>query len=91
MTSDKLPTRVSTKGQIILPKALREQLRWGPGTRLIAEPAEGGVLLRAAPLFAPTRPEDMFGCLAYSGPPKTIEEMNAGVPAEAKRRHAGDR
>jgi AbrB family looped-hinge helix DNA binding protein len=91
-TADKLATRVSTKGQVILPKALRERLRWGPGTRLTAEPTEDGVLLRAAvPLFPPTRPEDVFGCAGYSGPPKTLEEMNEGVLAEAKRRHAGDR
>jgi AbrB family looped-hinge helix DNA binding protein len=89
--SEKLATRLSSKGQVILPKALRERLRWGPGTRLTAEAAEGGVLLRAAPSFPPTRPEDVFGCLGYSGPPKTIEEMDAGILAEAKRRHAGDR
>ena len=86
-----LGTRVSTKGQVILPKTLREQLRWDPGTRLIAELSEGGVLLRAAPVFAPTRPEDVFGCLQYSGPTKTVEDMNAGVLSEAKRRHARDR
>jgi AbrB family looped-hinge helix DNA binding protein len=90
-TSKKLATRVSTKGQVILPKVLRERLHWGPGTQLIAEPTEDGVLLRAAPLFPPTRPEDVFGCLGYSGPPKTLEEMDASVHAEAKRRHVGDR
>jgi AbrB family looped-hinge helix DNA binding protein len=86
-SSEKLEARVSTKGQVILPKALRERLRWGPGTRLTMEPVKDGVLLRAAPLFAATRPEDVFGCLGHSGPAHTVEEMNAAVLAEAKRRN----
>ena len=38
-------------------------------------------------LFPVTRPEDMFGSLPYDGPPKSIEEMDAAVLEEAKRRH----
>jgi len=88
---DKAATTVSTKGQVILPKAIRERRHWGPGTRLVVEDTPDGVLLRAAPVFAPTRPEDVAGMLAYDGPPKTLEEMEAGITAEARRRHAGDR
>jgi AbrB family looped-hinge helix DNA binding protein len=89
--ADKAATTVSTKGQVILPKAIRQRRHWGPGTRLVVEDTPDGVLLRAAPVFAPTRPEDVAGMLAYDGPPKTLEEMEAGIAAEAKRRHAGDR
>jgi hypothetical protein len=32
----------------------------------------------------------VFGVLAYKGTPKTLEEMDAGVLAEARRRHARD-
>ncbi len=48
-------TRVSTKGQVILPKAVRQRRHWGPGTRLLVEETPDGVLLKAAPIFAPTR------------------------------------
>jgi AbrB family looped-hinge helix DNA binding protein len=86
----RLTTKVSTKGQVILPKAIRQQRRWEPGTRLIVEDTPDGVLLKAAPLFAPTRPEDVFGSLPSKGPPKTLEEMEASIITEAKRRHARD-
>ena len=87
-----LTTTVSTKGQVILPKAIREQLRWEAGTRLVVEHTANGVLLRpVAPLFAPTCPEDVFGCLPYSGKPKSVEQMDAGVAAEVKQRHARGR
>jgi AbrB family looped-hinge helix DNA binding protein len=86
-----LTTILSTKGQVILPKAVRDQHHWDAGTRLVVEDTADGVVLRAAPGFAPTRPEDVFASLPYHGAPKTLEEMDAGIAAEAKQRHARNR
>jgi AbrB family looped-hinge helix DNA binding protein len=86
-----LTTTLSTKGQVILPSAIRKSRRWRPGVRLVVEDTPEGVLLKAAPQFAPTRPEDVFGSLPHSGPPKTIKEMKAAIVTEARRRHARDR
>jgi AbrB family looped-hinge helix DNA binding protein len=84
-------TTLSTKGQVILPKAIRERRKWASGTRLLVEETADGVLLKPMPLFAPTRPQDVFGMLRYSGPPKTVEEMDEAIAAEVKRRHARGR
>jgi AbrB family looped-hinge helix DNA binding protein len=89
--TEPLTTTVSTKGQVILPKAIRQHRNWTAGTRLVVEDTPDGVLLKAAPAFAPTRPEDVAGMLAYRGRPKTLEEMNAAITAEIKRRHARGR
>jgi AbrB family looped-hinge helix DNA binding protein len=88
---DRATTTVSTKGQVILPKAIREHRRWEAGTRLIVEETPDGVLLRAAPSFPETRPDEVFASLPHSGAPKTLAEMDAGIAAEAKRRHARHR
>ena len=88
--SERFTTTVSTKGQVILPKAVRRLLRWEAGTRLIVENTPEGVLLKPEPVFAETRPEEVFGCLAWDGTPKSLSDMQAGVLAEARRRHAGD-
>jgi len=85
---EKLTTIVSAKGQIILPKAIRQELQWEAGTQLVVENTPEGVLLKAAALFAPTKSEDVFGSLAWAGRPRTLEEMEAGIATEAKRRHA---
>ena len=90
-TAEKLTTIVSTKGQIILPKAIRQHRRWEAGTRLVVEDTNDGVLLKAAPLFAPTCPQNVFGSLGHAGPPKTLTEMEAGISEEARRRHARNR
>ena len=57
----------------------------------MVEDTPDGVLLKAAPVFAPTRPEDVAGMLAYRGPPKTLEEMDAAITDEVKRRDARGR
>jgi AbrB family looped-hinge helix DNA binding protein len=84
-----LTTTVSTKGQVILPKAIRERREWDAGTRLLVEETADGVLLKRVPAFAATRPEEVFGMLPHQGGPKSVEEMDAAVLAEA-RRHARD-
>jgi AbrB family looped-hinge helix DNA binding protein len=89
--TEKLTTPVSSKGQIIVPKAIRQRRNWVPGTRLVVEEIPDGVLLKAAPVFAPTRPEEVAGMLAYRGRPKTLEEMDATITAEVRRRHARGR
>ena len=86
-----LTTTVSTKGQVILPKAIRQKRRWDAGTELVVEDTEDGVLLKAVPLFARTSPKDVYASLPKPAKPKTLDEMAAGIAAEADRRHARNR
>jgi AbrB family looped-hinge helix DNA binding protein len=81
----KLTTVLSTKGQVILPKAIRSSRNWVEGTRLTVEDTPDGVLLRPAPLFARTRPSDVYGMLQAKGRARSLEEMDAAILAEAKR------
>ena len=89
--AETLTTTVSTKGQVILPKAIRQRRNWQPGTRLMVEDTPEGVLLTAAPVFAPTRPVDVAGMLASRKLPKTLEEMDAAITSEVTRRRARGR
>jgi AbrB family looped-hinge helix DNA binding protein len=77
---------LSTKGQFILPKAIRDRRRWSAGTRLIVEETAEGVFLKAEPVFAPTTLDAVFGSLGDEGPVRSLEDMDAAVAAEAKRR-----
>ena len=83
---EKLSTTLSTKGQVILPKAIRDALKWNAGTRLSVESTKDGVLLTAQPLFRPTTIDEVAGCLKYDGPPVSLEDMDRAVEREARRR-----
>lgn len=81
-------TTVSTKGQVILPKAIRERRGWKAGTKLVVEETPEGLVLKKAPVFAPTRPEDVYGMLHRPGMRTvTIEEMDEAITEEVRRRH----
>ncbi len=84
-----LRTKLSTKGQVVLPKEVRRRLKWEPGVELVIEETPRGVLLKRAKPFPPTTIEQVAGMLHRPGMKTvTIEEMNEGIVAEARRRHA---
>lgn len=87
----KITTTVSTKGQVVLPAAVRKRHGWDAGTKLVVEETQQGVLLKNSPFGPPTRLDDVYGCANYKGPPKTLEEMDAAIDEEVRRRHARGR
>lgn len=83
---EQMTTVVSTKGQVILPKAIRDQRHWGAGTKLIVEETADGVFLKTLPVFAPTTIDAVFGSLMPIGPALSIDDMNDVITVEARRR-----
>jgi len=80
-------TKLSTKGQIIIPKAMREARSWGPGTEFTVEQTDNGILLRPVKPFPRTTIDQVAGFLKWKGKPKTIAQMDAGIARMVKRRH----
>jgi AbrB family looped-hinge helix DNA binding protein len=79
-------TRLSNKGQIVIPHKIREQFGWKPGVEFAVEPIEGGVALKRIEEFDPTTIEEVYGCLHYSGPKKTLRDMEEGIRKGAEER-----
>jgi AbrB family looped-hinge helix DNA binding protein len=87
-------TKVSSKGQVVLPRAVRERKKWQPGTTLVVEETQEGVLLRPEKPFPPITVDEFIAVLEkrkYKGKPKTIEEMDTAIANEMRRRHARGR
>lgn len=77
---------VSSKGQIVIPKKIRDSHGWKAGVDLVVEDTPQGVLLRS-PFDVPrTTIEDVIGCTGYRGPRKSIREMDEGVRRQARKR-----
>lgn len=78
--------RASTKGQIVIPRAVRQALNIRPGTELEVTLGEESFTVRLAPkLSHKEQIARLYGCLRRPGQPMTIEEMDAAV-LEAVRR-----
>lgn len=84
-------TRLSSKGQIILPKSIRAAHHWNTGCEFAVEDTQDGILLRPLKPFAPTQLKDVYGCVTYTGKAKSLEDMEAGIQAAIKDRHARGR
>lgn len=78
-------TTLSSKGQIIIPKALRDSHHWGPGTKFFIEETAAGIILKPTGCFPVTNLEDGLGCAGYSGTSKTVAEMKEGIDEALKR------
>ena len=79
-------TKLSTKGQIVLPKTIRSSRAWGPGTEFTVEEIPEGILLRPAGCFPQSNLDDVAGCLQFKGVPKTIQQMRDAVRLEVMQR-----
>jgi AbrB family looped-hinge helix DNA binding protein len=79
-------TRLSTKGQVILPKTIRDARGWGAGTELVVEETPGGVTLRPLRQSQPARLEDVVGCLRYTGRAKTLRQMEKAIAKGVRER-----
>ena len=73
---------ITSKGQITLPKAVRDQLELGPGDRVDFVLAADG-RFDLIPVKASVK--SLKGCVPAPKKPVTIEAMAAAVRARAKR------
>ena len=72
-----MPTAtVTSKRQITLPAETCRELRIGPGTKIdFVKNAAGETVIK--PKHGDIR--DLKGIVKYKGPPKTLEEIDAGI------------
>lgn len=74
---------MTTKGQITIPKEIRDALHLKPGDRVDFVLFEDGT---AKLLPMNVKLEDLIGMLKYDGPPVTIEQMNDAIKKRGVRR-----
>jgi AbrB family looped-hinge helix DNA binding protein len=77
-------TKLSSKGQVIIPKELRTRRRWMTGLELETIETDEGVLLKPISPFTITTLREVTSCLTYSGKPKSLKEMEEAIKKGAK-------
>ncbi|MGH9579216.1 MAG: AbrB/MazE/SpoVT family DNA-binding domain-containing protein [Terriglobales bacterium] len=79
-------TRLSSKGQVVLPSSVRSARNWKPGMELAVENRPEGVLLRPLKPFTETGLAEVVGSAGYKGPRKTLRDMENAILREARKR-----
>lgn len=83
-------TRLSTRGQVVIPKELRDACRWKEGQELDVIDTGDGILLRARKPRQVRSWADVAGCLghlAQGRPPATDEQIHVAAREMAARRY----
>ncbi len=81
---------VTSKGQVTIPKRVRDALGITPGSKVAFDVAGGGARLELVKRHAASRIEDGPGILDYTGPRIPIDKMHGGLamrnePKRARR------
>lgn len=74
---------LSSKGQVVIPKEIRDELHWEAGTELTLVSSAHGVTLKAVPKKSGRNLADLIGMLKYDGPPISTEELCQPVDCSA--------
>jgi AbrB family looped-hinge helix DNA binding protein len=78
-------TKLSSKGQVIIPKALRSVHRWETGLELMVIDTGDGLLLKPKAPFEPSELSDVFGMFKGKVAGKTDDEIATALAADARR------
>jgi AbrB family looped-hinge helix DNA binding protein len=66
---------LSSKGQVVIPKEIRDELHWKAGTELTLISSPSGVTLKTKPQKTGRNLADLIGMLKHDGPPVSTEEL----------------
>ncbi|MEM6532603.1 MAG: AbrB/MazE/SpoVT family DNA-binding domain-containing protein [Myxococcota bacterium] len=80
-----METKLSSKGQIVLPQALRDSRGWKSGQRFDVQIRDDTVVLTPIASEPSISLDELIGCVDYKGPKRSIEEMDAALRARLKK------
>lgn len=78
-------TKLSSKGQVIIPKTFRDAHHWTTGLELTVIEMNDGILLKPKLLFEEVSLDKVAGCLRSTGPTKSQEDIAAAMRRAAKK------
>ena len=77
---------LSTKGQIVIPRELRQRHRLVPGASFEIESDGENIVLRQLPEVRATTLGELVGCTGYRGPRRSLADMERAIARGARER-----
>jgi AbrB family looped-hinge helix DNA binding protein len=75
--------RLSSKGQFVIPKTIRDRHHWQAGTEFVIIDRGTELVVKPIRVFPPTELEPLDATPVYRGKPLSLEEMERAVMVEA--------
>lgn len=80
-----METRLSSKGQIVIPRQIRDNYGWRAGITFSIIDEGDSIVLKPTLNRKTKKLVDVIGCTGYSGPTINLDEMNKGILEKASR------
>jgi AbrB family looped-hinge helix DNA binding protein len=78
-------TLLSSKGQVVIPKAVRDALHLEPGTEFTVKTQDNQVILQPVKSKKRFTARDLAGSIPYTGPALSIKEMEAAISRRIRK------
>jgi len=79
-------TKLSSKGQVIIPKAVRDSHHWETGLELMVIDTGDGIILKPKAPFQTTELVDVACMFKEQVQPRTDEEIKEALKRDARRK-----
>jgi AbrB family looped-hinge helix DNA binding protein len=72
-------TKISSKGQVVIPKSLRLAHHWEAGQELVVVDVGDGILFKPKSPFKETNINDVASSLKFKGKTRSLEDMDEAI------------
>ena len=80
-------TKISSKGQVVIPKSFRVAHHWEAGQELVVVDVGDGILFKQKSPFEETDIKDVASSLRFKGKAKSLEDMDKAIRKGIRNRH----
>ena len=80
-------SKLSSKGQVVIPKSLRSAHHWEAGQELVVVDVGDGILFKSKSPFKETSISEVASCLKFAGKARSLNDMDSAIRAGVKNRH----
>ena len=80
-------TKLSSKGQVVIPKSLRVAHHWEVGQELVVVDVGDGILFKPKSPFKETNLNEVASSLKFKGKTKSLEDMDEAIRKGVRNHH----
>ena len=80
-------TKISSKGQVVIPKSLRVAHHWEAGQELVVVDVGDGVLFKPRSPFKETDINEVASSLKFTGKTRSLDDMDEAIRKGVRDQH----
>lgn len=80
-------TKLSSKGQVVIPKSLRVAHHWKAGQELVVVDVGDGILFKTKSPFKEKNISEVASCLKFAGKTRSLDDMDSAIRKGIRNQH----